>query len=109
MKRIALMLLALGALPLAAQTQAPARKEGGTRVDINARDISTTASEGNTASVTVGGIGNDADVEGVTVINGKVWIDGREVPAAAKRYKSKSGTVYRIERSKSGAVSVTSE
>lgn len=115
MKRVfPLLLLVLGALPVVAQVKVQSdttstRTERNTRINANARDISTTATDGNTASVTVGGIGEDVDVQGVTVINGKVWIDGQEVPAGATRYKSKTGTTYRIERKKSGSVSVTSE
>ena len=107
------MVLALCAVTASAQVNV---KSGGSRVtvgqdvniDVDAKDISTISTGGNTTSVTVGGIEGDANIQGVTVINGKVWIDGKEIPPNVTRYKSKSGTVYRIAR-KGGAVSVTSE
>ncbi|MFZ4538731.1 hypothetical protein [Propionivibrio sp.] len=76
---------------------------------VNARSdgAASTSSRGNEASVTVGGISEDADVEGVTVINGRVAIDGKDVPPNVTRYKSpKSGKVYLIQR-KGGSVSVS--
>lgn len=82
---------------------------GGGGVSVRAEGVTSIATGGNSASVTVGGIDSDADVQGVTVINGRVSIDGKEIPANVTRYKSpKTGTVYRIER-KGGAVSVTTE
>ena len=67
---------------------------------------SVPSGRGNNASVTVGGISDDADIEGVTVINGRVSIDGKDVPSGVTRYKSpKSGKVYLIQR-KDGSVSV---
>ena len=71
---------------------------------VSARSNTTSAS--NEASVTVGGIAGDANIEGVTIINDRVSIDGKDVPANVTRYKSlKSGKVYLIER-KRGSVSV---
>lgn len=114
MKKIAvLVLLAFGVVSASAQVKVQA---DGNRVsvgkdisvDVDAKDISTLSTGGNTASVTVGGIGDNVESQGVTVINGKVWIDGVAIPPGVKRHKAKSGTVYRIER-KDGAVSVTSE
>lgn len=82
---------------------------GSSSVTVRAEGISTVATDGNTASVTVGGIDSDADVQGVTVINGRVSIDGKDIPANVTRYKSpKTGTVYLIQR-KGGSVSVTTE
>ncbi|MEW6163672.1 MAG: hypothetical protein AB1642_01275 [Pseudomonadota bacterium] len=113
MKKLAILMLTLGTLPVAAQVSVQAN---GSRVvvgkdisiDVDAKDVSTVTTGSNSASVTVGGIGEGVNVQGVTVINGKVWIDGEEIPPGVKRHKSKSGTIYRIER-KNGAVSVTSE
>lgn len=86
-----------------------AGQEGKTGITVRAEGISTTATDGNTASVTVGGIEGEVDVQGVTVINGRVSIDGKEIPAGVTRYKSpRTGTVYSIER-KNGAVNVSSE
>lgn len=71
--------------------------------------VSATATAGSTASTTVGGIDADADITGVTVINGRVSIDGKDIPPNVTRYKSpRTGTVYLIQR-RNGAVSVTSE
>lgn len=80
----------------------------GVSVNSQASGVSTTASGGNTANVTVGGIEAGANVQGVTIINGKVSIDGEAVPDHVTRFKAKSGTVYRITR-KGSNVSVTSE
>jgi hypothetical protein len=64
---------------------------------------------GNQARSTTGQIEPGANIEGVTIINGKLWIDGKEIPPGVKRYKSpKTGTVYKIERNGKN-VSVTSE
>lgn len=64
---------------------------------------------GNQAKSSIGEIAPGANIEGVTIINGKLWIDGKEVPPGVKRYKSpKTGTTYKIERSGKN-VSVTSE
>lgn len=61
----------------------------------------------NEAGLTVGGISGDADIEGVTVINGRVSIDGKDVPPNVTRYKSpKTGRIYLIQR-KGSAVSVS--
>jgi hypothetical protein len=58
-----------------------------------------------TGSVT--GISEDADIEGVSIINGKVFIDGAPVPRGASRVTSKkTGKTYRVKTDKSGNVSV---
>lgn len=78
-------------------------------VNARAEGVTAIATDGGKASVTVGGIADDADIQGVTVINGRVSIDGKEVPANATRYKSpRTGIVYLIQR-KGGGVSVTTE
>lgn len=114
MKPIAILFM-LAFVPLSAAAQIKAEVDGNRvtvgkdiAVDVDARDVSTATSGGNRASVTVGGIGEGANIQGVTVINGKVWIDGEEIPPGVTRHKSRSGTIYRIER-KNGAVSVTNE
>ncbi|MCK9283913.1 MAG: hypothetical protein M0P39_06480 [Rhodocyclaceae bacterium] len=49
----------------------------------------------------------DLEMEGVTVINGDVYIDGSKVPADRVRYKSpKTGKVYVIRHTPGGNVSV---
>lgn len=73
----------------------------------SAENITAVAIGGGSASVTVGGIEN-AEMDGVAVINGKVYIDGEAVPAGATRYRSKKGNVYTIRRGPEG-VAVESE
>lgn len=76
-------------------------------VGVKARSATQSAAKSNEASVNVGRIADDANIEGVTVINGKVWIDGQEVPAGVSRYKSpKNGKIYLIQR-QGGSVSVS--
>ncbi len=54
---------------------------------------------GNEVGSSVGSIAPGANVEGVTIINGKLWIDGKEIPPGVKTYKSpKTGKTYKIER-----------
>jgi hypothetical protein len=85
------------------------RVGGGGDVNVRADGVTSIATGGNEASVNVGGIGSGVDVQGVAVINGKVYIDNKEVPPGVTRYKSpRSGTVYLIQRKASG-VTVTSE
>lgn len=99
---------------------------GGTRVDVGAGDVkvqaegrdvrvrgkgvATVATDGSTASSTIGGIGDNVDIQGVAVINGRVYIDSKEIPPSVTRYKSpRTGEVYNIRRHKDGSVEVTSE
>lgn len=78
-------------------------------ISVRAEGINSIATDGNSASVTVGGIDEDVDIQGVTVINGRVSIDGKEIPPGVTRYKSpRTGTVYLIQR-KNGAVNVTTD
>ena len=65
----------------------------------------TTAGEGNRASVETG-IAAGAEITGVTVINGEVWIDGERVPREASRFTGRSGKSYLIERDREGNVQV---
>lgn len=70
-------------------------------------DSAASASGRNEARVSVGEISSEADVEGITVINGRVSIDGKDVPSSISRYKSpKTGRVYLIQR-RGGSVSVS--
>ncbi|MCX7898311.1 MAG: hypothetical protein N2441_10625 [Rhodocyclaceae bacterium] len=65
--------------------------------------------QGNQVGSSVGEIAPGANLEGVTIINGKLWIDGKEIPPGVKRYTSpKTGKVYRIERHGKN-ISVTSQ
>lgn len=82
-------------------------KGGG--VNVRAEGGTAVATEGNTANVTIGGIDANANVQGVTIINGRVSIDGKEIPANVTRYKSpRTGTVYLIQR-KGDSVNVTTD
>jgi hypothetical protein len=63
---------------------------------------------GNTASNIVGGIEGSASIQGVTIINNRVWIDGKEIQPHINRVISKSGQIYLIKRNLSGVL-VTSE
>lgn len=82
-------------------------KGGG--VNVRAEGVTAIATEGNDASVTIGGIDANANIQGVTVINDRVSIDGKEIPANVSRYKSpRTGTIYLIQR-KGGSVNVTTE
>jgi hypothetical protein len=50
-----------------------------------------------------------AHQQGVAVVNGKVYIDGKEIPPKVTRYKSpRTGEVYLIRRD-GGSVEVTTE
>jgi hypothetical protein len=70
-------------------------------------DATSTASRKNDARVTIGSIAEGANIEGVTIINDRVSIDGKDVPPNVTRYKSpKTGKTYLIER-KGGSVSVS--
>lgn len=63
---------------------------------------------GNKVKSSVGEVEPEAKIEGVTIINGKLWIDGKEIPAGVERYKSpQNGKIYNIER-RGKNVSVTS-
>lgn len=67
------------------------------------------AGRGNSAANSIGGIEGDVAMEGVAVVNRRVYIDGKEIPANVKRYKSpRTGEVYVINR-KGTSVQVTTE
>lgn len=53
-------------------------------------------------------IGIDVEIEGVTIINDKVYIDGVLVPRGRREVVSrKTGKIYRIEWGRDGNVTVT--
>ncbi|MBF0563550.1 MAG: hypothetical protein HQL37_16425 [Alphaproteobacteria bacterium] len=66
------------------------------------------AGPGNSSSVSIGSMGADVSSQGVSVLNGEVYIDGEHVAKDATSYKSKSGQKYVIDR-KGGGVSVRTE
>lgn len=62
----------------------------------------------NEAKNTSGVIDSDVQIEGITIINQKVFIDGIEVPKNASIFISKSTKkTYNIRRDKNGNVSVS--
>jgi len=70
---------------------------GGNDVMVGGGDVAV--GKGSQAKSSVGEIAPGANIEGVTIINGKLWIDGKEIPPGVTRYKSpKTGQSYRIER-----------
>lgn len=67
------------------------------RVNVGTNEV------GNEAGV----IDEDAEIEGVTIINGSVSIDGVRVPHGVRKFRSvKTGRSYRIDWGKDGNVSV---
>ncbi|WIM04922.1 MAG: hypothetical protein OHM77_09445 [Candidatus Nitricoxidivorans perseverans] len=121
---VAAAALFLAALPSAAQVRVQAggasvnvggdggvsvRSGSDTNINVRAKDMTAIATEGNTVSNSVGGIGEGVDIQGVAVINGRVYIDNKEIPPKVTRYKSpRTGEVYIIRR-KGGSVEVTTE
>ncbi len=68
------------------------------------RDITINAiGADNTASFQTG-VASGAEISGITVINGEVWIDGQKVPRGAKKFTAKSGKTYLIESGPNGVV-----
>ncbi len=65
-------------------------------------------SKGSVASNQTGIIDASAEIEGVTIINDSVYIDGEKVPNNVTRFKGhKSGLIYSIKWGKNGNISVT--
>lgn len=63
---------------------------------------------GAAVGASLGVIGPDVQIEGVTVINGAVFIDGEPVPKGKTSFTGKkSGKSYQIEWGKDGNVSVS--
>lgn len=78
-------------------------------VGVRGKGAKAVAGGGNTAGNTVGGIEGDVESQGVTIINGRVYIDGKEIPPKVTRYKSpRTGEVYTIRR-KGSSVEVISD
>ena len=62
----------------------------------------------NSAGVESGTIGPDVQVDGITIINGNLFIDGEKVPHGKTSYTSKmSKKNYRIQWGKNGNISVS--
>lgn len=61
----------------------------------------------NVVENSAGTIDSSVQVQGISVINGEVFVDGEKVPKGQKLYKSpKSGLVYEIKWGNNGNVSV---
>lgn len=85
------------------------RAGGESKVDVRSKGSTAIATEGNVVGNSVGGIEGDVEMDGVAVINGRVYIDGKEIPPKVTRYKSpRSGEVYIIKR-QGTSVQVVSE
>ena len=81
--------------------------DGSVRIKEGRTFVPKAQKQGNEARVTVGGIAEDAHIEGITIINDRVSIDGKEIPSNVTRYKSpETGKVYLIRR-KGSSVSVS--
>jgi hypothetical protein len=79
---------------------------GNVTINTTVDGVNVQTSGGNNSQVTIGGIeSGDTTVQGLTIINGTVIIDGVKVPESAKEYRSKDGTLYVIKR-QGGSVSV---
>lgn len=53
-------------------------------------------------------IGVDVEIEGIAVINGRVYIDGVRIPEGRREVVSrKTGKVYRIDWGRDGNIAVT--
>lgn len=80
------------------------------RVDVRSNaGPAAVVNDGNVVGNSVGGIEGDVEMEGVAVVNGRVYIDGKEIPPKVTRYKSpRSGETYTIKR-KGTSVQVVSE
>jgi hypothetical protein len=72
--------------------------------------VNVSMGSGNDTGNTAGSIDADADIEGVTVINDEVWIDGDKVPKGKTRHTGKkSGIKYKISWGKNGNIAVSQE
>jgi len=79
-------------------------------VDIRPKQESKTSKAPNEARNISGVIDEDAQIEGITVINGEVTIDGVKIPRGTKKYRSaKSGKTYVIEWGKDNNVSIAGQ
>lgn len=66
--------------------------------------------ESNEARNEAGVIDEDAEIEGITIINGSVSIDGVKIPRGVRKFHSaKTGRSYRIDWGKGDNVSVTEQ
>lgn len=78
------------------------------QVSVSAGSHDVSIGSDNDASNDSGGIAGDVQIEGITIINDKVYIDGVRVPKGTREVISKkTGRVYRIDWGKDGNITVT--
>lgn len=97
----------IGAVFLILLTAAASVQAG---VDVSLPGIRVQTAENDSSSVAInsaGSIDPDVEMEGVAVINGKVFIDGERVPKGRTSYTSrKTGRSYQINWGRNGNVAV---
>lgn len=93
-------MLSLGLLLNSAQAQVA--------VDVSKQGVKVQSANENSVQLNSGSIAPDVQIEGVTVINGEVFIDGEQVPKGRTSFTAKrSGKSYRIQWGKNGNVSIS--
>lgn len=76
-------------------------------VDTSNGNVRVQSGKGGTVIINSGVIEPDADIEGVTIINNKVFIDGEEVPKGKNTFVSKKTKKrYSISWGKDGNIAV---
>lgn len=74
------------------------------------KDVSVSMGGKNKVGNVAGSIDPGADIEGVTIINGELSIDGEKVPKGKTRHIGrKSGTKYVIKWGRDGNIAVSQE
>jgi hypothetical protein len=93
-------MLSLGLLLNSAQAQVA--------VDVSKHGVKVQSANENSVQLNSASIASDVQIEGVTVINGEVYIDGEQVPKGRTSFTAKrSGKSYRIQWGKNGNVSIS--
>lgn len=79
-------------------------------VDVSGYGVKVQTGNGSSVNVNSGTAAADVQMEGVTIINGDVFIDGEKVAKGKTSYTAKkTGKSYRIEWGKNGNVSVAEQ
>lgn len=82
----------------------------GVNVKTGKDGVNVSIGSGNDTGNSAGSIDADADIEGVSVINDDVWIDGEKIPKGKNRHTGKkSGIKYKINWGKNGNIAVSQE
>lgn len=77
-------------------------------VDVSGYGVKIKSDSGAPVNINTGQIGSDVQIEGVTIINDDVFIDGEKVPRGKTVYTSrKSKKTYLIQWGKNGNISVS--